>query len=313
MPVTPASLNAALERADRYLTASPVLEALLARGESGRHDAEDEEAAAELAQEISLLQAEDGSWGGHLAHTAETLLLLGDLLPAQRTHESATRATSWLAARIDQPGAFGTACDADLHAVELCGHHVSGFFAPAAPQASMQDTTLGRGVCFRTDRDARLGTSALALRAWLRWREPSAPLQEQINALARVASLGFRPGKPNLFGAAALAETLLALVAAPRTAAIMAALHSSLSRMAATQRADGTFPEVSTFAVLDVLLRSARAGYSSPIFDAAIQRAVEMLVVSQQANGSWGKDVTPYFTLVGWRALRAAAPHTVTS
>ena len=308
MPVTPSALTTAFERADQFLLDSPVLEALVARRESERWSAEDDETVAELAQELVDLQSEDGSWGGHLAHTAETLTLLGDLLASQHEHPAASRAVDWLKSRQNKPGAFTTRCEPDLHAAELCSHVMSGFFSPAADHVLLEGTALGRGVLFRTDRDARVGTSALALRGWLRWAEPDESARAHIAGLIRIANGSFRPGRPQLLGSAAVVESLITLCSTQRTAEITAAFHGALSRLSGTQRADGSFSDISTFAVLDVLLRSLKAGYSSPVFDSAIARAVEMLVVTQQANGSWGKDVTPYFTLIGWRALRAALP-----
>ena len=304
--VTLEGVRAALAQVEGYLLKAPVLEALIARREAGCIESDDDDTAAELAGELVSYQAADGSWGEQTVATAEALLLLGALLPDAPPGAGTRRGAAWLRGRQNRPGSFGSDCQAELHTAGLCGHAVSGFFSPAAPQVALTGATLANGIRFATDRDARVGISSLALRACMRWEPLSTDDRLHLDGLRRIADQSFRPGRPGLIGAAAALESMATLAAAPRSPELMASLHGAVTRLATTQRADGSFGDLSTFPVLDVLLSVIRAGYMSPAFDAAIERAVEMLTFMQQRNGLWGNDVNPQCTLIGWRALRHA-------
>lgn len=301
------NLSAALSRLEHWLLNTPVLEAVIARREAGLATAEDEDATAELVDELIASQFPDGSWGSQLLSTAESLTLLGDLLPNLESHSVADRAIGWMRTRQNADGAFPADCDPALHPKGLCTHGAHGFFAPADSATLLLKATLPNGLRFTSDRDARIGISSRALRSLMRWTALADEDRAQLDALTRLAEIAFKPSRVSPIGAAACLEALATLAVAPRTPAVVAALHSALSRLAANQRADGSFADLSSFLVLEVLLTAINAGYASPAFDDAINRAVEMLVYSQQANGSWGNDVSPHSALVGWRALRFAA------
>ncbi len=276
MPITQAPLAGALKRVDSLLLAMPVVEGVLARREAGRSTADDAGNLAALADELLEHQDADGSWKGDVGRTSEALLLLGELLAETPTHERAQRGVDWLRLQ-DQPGIVGT---------DLAGH------------------TLANGIRFLNDSDARAGLSALAVRASLRWSTDADHGARQIDALIRLAEQAFRAGRPSAVGAATLMQVLAALAAAPRSAEVTGALRGALSRLASTQRADGSWSGLEAFHVLDLLLMAIGRGYASPLFDSAIMRAAENLALTQRPNGSWGSPVDPYRLLIGWRALR---------
>lgn len=304
--MTPPPLVDALMRAERLLFESPVLESFIARREAGETDAGDRETAGALADELIAHQSGDGSWGNSLVHTSEALLLLADLRPFDHDVDAAiARSLGWLRCRQGKEGAFTDGCTPERHALSLCAHFAGGFFSPGPPSVSFADMRLSSGATFPTDDDARLGASAIALRACLRYQEPTIDDRLQIDALLRVADLLFR-AQSRVATPAAVA-VLGTLARAPRTAVQLAVLHAALSRLAGSQRADGSWPGAEGFHVADALLYAVQSGYGSPLFDNAILRTAEVLVLSQHADGSWGQDAGSHRLLIGWRTLRYAA------
>jgi len=295
----------ALTRVERRLFEAPVLEALIARREAGEDSVEDAGNADALARELVAHQTAGGSWGDSLALTAEALLLLSELRPFEHdVDESVGHALDWIRSRQRMPGAFGDGCDAGRHAIGLCHHFLTGFFSPGLPTVSFEGSALSNGAHFTSDEDARLGLSALGLRAVLNYQPPRVDDLMQIDGLRRIADMLFR-GEAGVSTPAAV-TVLGGLAAAPRTAVQLAALHGALSRMAGLQRADGSWPGAEPFHVADLFLLATQTGFGSPLFDRALSRTAELLMVSQQPDGSWGQDAGPYRMLIGWRTLRYA-------
>jgi hypothetical protein len=306
--VTRTVLEGALKRVESLLLEANVVEAVLARREAGVATVDDDENVSALAEELLTHQQSDGSWNGDTGRTAEALLLLGELLVDSPSHEQALHAVEWLRLRQDQPGSFESGCDVQRHALDICAHALpGGFFSAGSPQLDLSGRTLANGLRFPDDADARLGLSALALRASMRWTPPTENDVRQISGLTRLAEHAYRSGKPAPAGAAALTQVMAALAAAPRGPEIAASLHGALSRLASMQRADGSWSDLEAFHVLDLFLGAMRRGYGSSLFDSAVQRAAEMLTFTQKSNGSWGGGADPYQLLTSWRALR----HTV--
>jgi hypothetical protein len=296
----------ALTRVERLLFAAPVLEAFIARREAGETAVDDVDTADALASELLAHQSSDGSWGASLALTSEALHLLADLRPFQHDVREATRrAVVWLRTRQRGRGSFVDTCTPDRHQFGICRHFAGGFFSPGPRDVSFAGATLSTGARFSSDDDARLGLSAFALRAVLGVGDPSIDDVLHIEALLRLAEVLFR--EQVQIGTPAAVSVLCALASAPRSAAGMTILHGAFSRLAELQRADGSWPGAEGFHVADAFLVAARAGYGSPLFDRAITRTAESLLLSQQADGSWGHDAGPQRMLIAWRTLRFAA------
>jgi hypothetical protein len=305
--MTTAPVTEALAKAETRLFDMPVLESFIARREAARATEGAAETANALVHELLSHQSANGSWGGSLVLTAEALLLLRDLRPFDAdARESVGRSLEWLRVRQRAPGSWSDVCSPDRHAAALCHHFAAGFFSPGPrTSASFAGTVLATGAQLPTDDDARLAISALALRAVLDYRPPSQDDLLQIEALRRVSAFLFRD-RTGISTPAAV-TVLATLARAPRTPGHVAVVHGALSRLAGLQRGDGSWPGAEMFHVADALLVAVENGYGSPLFDAAITRSAEMLVLTQQPDGSWGSDAGPYRLLTGWRTLRYVA------
>lgn len=304
--MTVPGLADALARVERLLFASPVLEAFIARREAGQADAGDEGTADALAAELLFHQSPNGSWGDSLALTAEALILIEDLSPLESgVHESVERALAWIRTRQRASGAWAQECSADRHEAGFCPHFTTGFFSPGPRNVSFAGTLLSTGARFPTDDDARLALSALALRVVLRHQAPSTDDLLHVEAMRRLAALLFRDH--TAISTPAAVTVLATLARLPRTPSHVAAVHGGLSRLAGSQRGDGSWPGAEMFHIADALLVAERSGYGSPVFDAAFRRAASLLVSTQQRDGSWGNDAGPYRLLIGWRTLRHVA------
>ena len=296
----------ALAAVEQHLFALPVLEAFIARRERGDERAAYDATAAAVAAELFDHQSADGSWGGNLALTAETLLLLADLRVREPFLPAIEQAVSWLREQRRVAGRFTDGCSNVRHELGLCEHFSGGFFSPGSAAYDLSGWRLSTGLALDSDGDARLGLSALALRAVRRWSESSTDDELHVESLIRIAQQAFRTGMLQI-RLPALSLVLAALAEAPRTPQTMTALHGALTRLAGMQRADGSWPGAEPFHVADVYLLAVTHGYGSPLFDGALTRTAQTLALTQQADGGWGQGGGPYRLLSGWRTLRHAA------
>lgn len=295
----------AQSRTQDHLFQLHVLESFIARRELEGGTPEDDEIVGAVGDELLSHQSTDGSWGGNLGATAEALLLLSDLHVPSRFATPVARAEQWLRKRRSVPGRYNEGCDPERHAESLCEHFAGGFFSPGPPDRDFSGTRLGNGLVFGSDRDARLGLSALALRAVRYWSRSTMDDLLHLDALARVAHRALRSGKTSSM--ACLITMLAALTAAPRRPEFINVLHGALTRLAGVQRADGSWPDADPFHVADVFLLAIQRGYGSPVFDAALTRTAEMLALTQHPDGTWGPEIGSPRLLSGWRTLRYAA------
>lgn len=295
----------ALTRTERLLFHQPVLESFIARREAGETAPDDQETADALAEELTAHQSGDGSWGGSLQITAEALLLLAELSPSAPESAAIVRGVTWLRCRRREEGVFSERCTPAHHAAGICRHFAGGFFSPGAANVSFAGTTLANGMRFVTDDDARLGLSALALRAVLAHSPATTDDLLHVDALRRIADLLFRDTRG--ISVTAGLPVLTALAHAPRNATHLSIVHGALSRLVRLQRGDGSWPGAEMFHVAETLLIAVRAGYGSPAFDASLTRIAEKLALSQHPDGSWSSDAGPYRLLTGWRTLRHVA------
>jgi hypothetical protein len=305
--VTASTLNAALAQTERFLLAAPVLEALLARREAHQEAPEDAETAELLMTELFTFQLQDGSFDGSLVRTMEALLLLGALQPTLTRDERCDNAVAWMLQQRDLPGQFAEGCNATTHQLRICSHFLAGFFSPGSPDTSLEGLVFSNGLRFQSDEDARLGCSARALRACLRWSGRISEHIGLIGGLEKIATMTFRPVYRDTLGSAACLEVIAALLILPHSEEHTPIVQSALSRLVALQRADGSWPELEVTHVAEVLLSSLTHDYSSPAIHAALKRAAELLVLTQRENGSWSTAPDPHRTYISWRVLRQVA------
>ena len=299
-------MRGAMTLAQQRLFELPVLESFIARWEHVGLSADDTELVREAAGELLSHQSSDGSWGGRLQLTAEAMLLLAELRAPSSFLPAVARAEQFLRSCRNQPGKWTDGCTSRFHELGICRHFAGGFFSPAPPSVDLSDVRLANGLVFGNNSDARLGLSCLALHAVRWWSRSSVDDLLHMDALRRIADMLFRPGSIEISTPTAVL-VLTALTSAPRTPQYLTTLHGALTRLAKLQRADGSWPDVEAFHVADLYMLAAQRGYGSPVFDAAIRRVAELLVITQNPDGGWGGDTTGHYRLLcGWRTLRFA-------
>jgi hypothetical protein len=290
----------ALQRAEDRLLSLDTIESLMARMECGSATFEEREAAARAIEEH---QKPDGSWQGSLIRTAESLLLLAQLRDGARTND-VDCAIDWVHDRCDRPGRFGDGCDPAAHGAGLCNHFVSGFFAPSPSTVSLAGLRLQDGSLIGSDTDARIAASALAGAALLRFGEDGSQLRLQLDGLTRIgerAAAGRFPLSPTAF------VCIVRCLCASNDPAVVSGRTAALQQLAGSQRADGSWPGLDLFLVLDVLASATAAGQAPASVRGALENAARMLFLMQQSDGSWGRETGPSQLLAGWRALRQLA------
>ncbi len=295
----------AVTRAQARLFELQVIESFIAQREHDGQTPDDTEVVRAVADELLSHQSADGSWGGKLQLTAEALLLLAELRIPAGFLPAVARAEHFLRSCRNQPGRWTDGCTTRFHELGICAHFGGGFFSPAPPSVDLSDTQLANGLVFRNNADARLGLSCLALHAVRWWSRSSIDDLIHLDTLRRIADVLFRPGSIELSMSSAVL-LLSALTSAPRQPHYLSALHGALTRLAGLQRADGTWPDAEAFHVADLYILAGQRGYGSPVFDAAIGRVAELLVLTQDEDGGWGSEgsIGPYRLLSGWRVLR---------
>jgi hypothetical protein len=320
------TLQQALNRATAALAGGTSAEALLARWEAGAADARDPPRRGSLATELLARQAPDGSWDGRLLRTAEALLLLRELeapSPGSPPPAAVERALAWMLARRGGAGRYGDVCTPARHRVGLCRHFLGGFFAPGpaepdVPAGADEDTPeswlrLRAGAVVRTDEAIAFTASALALQALLKWEaRRSRDVELHLDGVRLVLALRAE-SSPLALPATAAVCGLGALLEAADDAEWRQAAEATLAWLVRRQRADGTWADNDTFHVLELLLEAQRRGIGGPPVDRALDRGARLLAVSQQADGSWGREAGDWRTLIGWRMLRRAGVAATTS
>ncbi|MGH7500975.1 MAG: hypothetical protein ACREL7_04385 [Longimicrobiales bacterium] len=308
LTVSADSVASARTRIEASLFSWPVLEAIVARREAGVSEPKDEALATAIAREICSFAAPDGSWGGDVLWTAESLLLVQDLVsePPGWTREIVDAACGWLLGRVGQPGRFGEGCDPATHDASLCDHFLPGFFAAGPPDTDLGGMTLAAGGRFAEDAAARFGISCLALQALLTWKIRDGAIDTHLVGLRGVMHR-HSPVSGSRIGVAAYALGVAALAEAVHSEPDRIATLAGLTRLSALQRGDGSWPGVDLFLVLQVLLRATRLGHHIDAVDGAIVRSVGILSLMAGEDGSWGRGTGPERTLIGFRAFRRSA------
>jgi len=231
-------------------------------------------------------QLPDGSWDGSVGATARALIALAMLPTRPSLSGEAGAGLMWLRRRRQGRGTWPR-CERGLHERRLCPHWAGGFFAPGGGDADPpRYRTLGGGAIEGVP--ATLALSALALAAEREWSEPGRDALLHADALRRLVADRSAWTQVDGEPAATLAPVVGALL---RFGADDPVVWHALVLAERAQRGDGTWPDVDTFEMLELLLAAVRHGYRGPGIDRSIARGAELLVMTQQEHGGWGRGV----------------------
>jgi hypothetical protein len=275
--LTPA-VGRALERAAGFFAHRETLEGVVARRLLGEPAPRDPDLADHLIRERRRRSRLDGSIGGSLVLTAHALWELLEL-GAERDDAAVVRLGGFLLQQQDRPGRWsddGTAGD--------------GFFSPGPRTSPITPLQLPSGTVFRDESDARFVASCIALRAVLRaGHESRRSVITHLESLLRLRVL-----EPHLDFV-----VLGALGMAPPS--YWTRIEPLVAEAARHQRDDGTWPGVTVFHAVDLLVsvptRAARA---------LIVRAARFVAAQQVASGAFDPTGSEAIALIGLRALLAA-------
>jgi hypothetical protein len=274
----PLEFGEAFERAAGFFRDRPTLEGLLARRLLGAPTPGDPSLADHLGRERRRRSRMDGSLGGSLVLTARALSDLLDL-GAAPDDAGAVRMAGYLLTRQNQPGRWsddGSAGD--------------GFFSPGPRDERISPLALPTGTTFDDEDDARFVASCLALRAVLRaGHEDRAPVRTHLERL-----LAIRVLDPHLAFVVVGAVGMAPPEYHPRIAGLVA-------EVGGRQRADGTWPEVTIFHAVDLLLSAP-----IPAARALVRNAAPHVVARQRASGAFDEGDREDLALIALRALDAA-------
>lgn len=273
-----APVGHALERAAGFFAHRETLESVVARRLLGEPAPRDPDLADHLIRERRRRSRLDGSIGGSLVFTAHALWELLEL-GAERDDAAVVRLGGFLLQQQDRPGRWsddGSAGD--------------GFFSPGPRTSPITPLQLPSGTVFRDEADARFVASCLALRAVLRaGHESRKSVTSHLESLLRLRVL-----EPHLNFV-----VLGALGMAPPS--YWTRIEPLVAEAARHQRDDGTWPGVTVFHAVDLLIsvptRAARA---------LIVRAAPFVAAQQVASGAFDPNESEAIALIGLRALLAA-------
>jgi hypothetical protein len=255
------------------------------------------ELARHLRGDLLAKQGRDGSWGeSDLLASAEALWRLLELgMPADSP--AVARALDWLYGRRDQEGAYGSGCAPARHEQRICEHYISGFFSPG-PSGEPQEVTLPNGQTVTSDAGARLLVSERALRSVLRARRGDPRAGASVSGL-RALPLYLSYG--GSFTPAVLVGAMQAL--AWMEGGGCSELVAGLEVLAAEQAADGSWPNVELFFVLEALLEVGH-----PLAGALLEKTVPRLLESQHKYGAWGRRHQAAQTWIALQVLERVEP-----
>lgn len=266
------------DRAAAFFRDRPTLEGVAARRLLNATAAGDAALADHLVRERRRRSRMDGSIDGSLVLTARALSDLLDL-GVQPDDAGVVRFAGYLLTRQGKPGRWsddGSAGD--------------GFFSPGPRDRPIAPLQLPSGADFEEEDDARFVASCLALRAVLRaGHDGRASVRTHLERL-----LALRTYDPHLafvvLGAVGLAP--------PEYHGHIGGL---LRDLAARQQPDGTWPGVSVFHAVDMLL-----GVPSAAARALVRTAAPFIAGLQQDSGAFDRGGSELLALIALRALDAA-------
>jgi hypothetical protein len=277
-PLAPERIAAHLERAAEFFRSRDTLEGVLARRMLRTSTPKDADLADHLVRERRRRSRMDGSIGGSLVLTAQGLIDLLEL-GVERDHAVIVRFAGYLLMQQGRPGRWSDD-----------GMAGDGFFSAGPPGAPVAPLVLPSGTTFRKEDEARFVASCLALRAVLRaGHEHRPPVVLHLERLLRLRVI-----EPQLSFVA-----LGALGAAPpdyhaRLAVLIEEAHRR-------QRPDGSWPDVTVFHAVDMLL-----GAPTQAARTLVRRAAPRIAAQQTDSGAFDATASEAIALIAVRALDAA-------
>jgi hypothetical protein len=267
-----------LERAAEFFRERDTYEGVLARRVFGEPTSYDRELADHLIRERRRRSRMDGSIAGNLVLTARALWEIMEL-GADAEHAGVVRLSGYLLSQQDLPGRWSED-----------GMAGDGFFSPGPRHLPIAPLVLRSGTVFESEQDARFVASCLAMRGVLRaGHEERASVRSHLERLLRL-----KLNDPRLafvvLGAIALAP--------PQYLPRMAPL---LDETARGQRPDGTWPGVTVFHAVDLLMSVPNAQAR-----ALVARAAPHLASLQSASGGFDPTDNQALALIAVRALAMA-------
>lgn len=267
-----------LERAAEFFRERDSYEGVLARRVFGEPTSYDRELADHLIRERRRRSRMDGSIAGSLLLTARALWEIMEL-GADREHAGVVRLSGYLLSQQDLPGRWseeGTAGD--------------GFFAPGPRRQPIAPLVLRSGTVFEGEMDARFVASCLALRGVLRaGHEDRPPVRAHLERLLRL-----KLNDPRL---AFVVLGAIGLAPPP----YLARVGPLLDETARGQRSDGTWPGVTVFHALELLMSVPNAQARS-----LVVRAAPHIASLQTASGAFDPSDNQALALIALRALEVA-------
>jgi hypothetical protein len=279
MTVDTAAYADQLERAAEFFRERDTYEGVLARRVFGEPTSYDRELADHLIRERRRRSRMDGSIAGNLVLTARALWEIMEL-GADAEHAGVVRLSGYLLSQQDLPGRWSED-----------GMAGDGFFSPGQRHLPIAPLVLRSGTVFEDEQDARFVASCLAMRGVLRaGHEDRGPVRGHLERLLRL-----KLNDPRLafvvLGAIGLAPPQYL----PRTAPL-------LDETARGQRPDGTWPGVTVFHAVDLLMSVPNAQAR-----ALVARAAPHIASLQSASGGFDPTDNQALALIAVRALAMAA------
>lgn len=301
------SVDRALAAAQAWLATRDAPEAVIAGHEAGLVTSSDE--AARWVRWILQDQDPAGSWGGELLDSAAALLTVQELREAAGLVErdpAINRGLEWLRSRRAAPGAWTEGCSPERHERGHCHHFMTGFFSPAPPEVTCEEAWLRGGLRLGGDREIRFAASAVALRCVTVWDVAGSDGKLHMAGLRRVVG-GWDDHVPAGLSTASLLVAVHALLHSA-DAADRATAEAGLRVVAGKQRGDGSWVDADAFQALEVFGAAVDAGVAPDLCRRTLWHGARLLIASQQADGSWGREHGARRALIGWRTFRRVDP-----
>jgi hypothetical protein len=278
MATTTAPFEAELARAAEFFAHRPTVAGVVARRVLGQPTPDDADLTDHLVRERRRRSRMDGSIGGSLLLTASALWDLLEL-GVERDHAGVVRLAGYLLMQQDRPGRWSED-----------GRAGNGFFSPGTRDQPVAPLQLPSGTVFEREDDARFVASCIALRAVLRaGHDDRRPVIAHLEGLLRLRVL-----EPHL-GFVVIG----ALGAAPPQ--YRTRIDALVEEAGRHQRDDGSWPDVTVFHAVDLLMTVA-----TPAARALVRKAAPYIAALQTASGAFDPDDSELVALIGLRALHHA-------